>query len=51
MEKLTINIIGRSAFGIELNAFSDEESEFLLYANKLFASNWSEPRSYLMSIF
>ncbi|XP_020294470.1 probable cytochrome P450 6a17 [Pseudomyrmex gracilis] len=38
--KYTVDVIGTCAFGVEMNALTNENSEFRKMARQLFASNW-----------
>ena len=48
MEKLTMSVIARSAFGIDLNAFTDEESRFVKHAENLFNTTLADPEVVLI---
>lgn len=48
---MTLNIIGRSAFGVEINAFEDEKNPFLTYSKKMFSTRFNDPAVYFMSKF
>uniref|UniRef100_A0A914DF90 Cytochrome P450 n=1 Tax=Acrobeloides nanus TaxID=290746 RepID=A0A914DF90_9BILA len=51
MEKLTMNVIARAAFSLEVNAFQGEETEFFKEAKKFFKVNFMDPRLLFMITF
>jgi len=52
LSKLTMNIIGRTAFAVDLNSFDEnEKSPFLHYANKMFQVSLTDPLILLILCF
>jgi cytochrome P450 family 6 len=51
MAKYTTDVIGTCAFGIEMNALSDEDSEFRKIGRSIFAPTWYNLVRFRMSQF
>ena len=43
MGRLTMNVVGRSAFAVDVEAFQKEETDFLKFAKKVFNFSFTQP--------
>ena len=49
MGRLTMSVVGRSAFAVEVDAFQTEETDFLKFAKKVFNFTFTHPAIIFMS--
>ena len=49
MGRLTMSVVGRSAFAVDVNTFQNEETDFLKYAKKVFNFTFTHPAIIMMS--